>query len=303
MKKTVLNGAEAPTVSTLMENPEMAMPIQTLNQNNILPAKMSAPEATPVQDSAPKQQDKAKKARIGKRYNETGNALNLDNFQTMVAYVEGYGAIYNPSNSVLKLTNLQSIATNGNSAIENVTSNLNTFKVNTDLRQSLFESLSPLATRIMGELRASGASQKTIEKAEFYNRKLQGKRAKKINPDDGQNNISASQMSFPQRIHNFVGLIGVCSDEPLYEPNEDALKITNLIALSNSLQAANKNVKDTNVGISNARIERNKTFYEPATGLFDVAMAVKQYVKAIFGYKSPEYKLISKLSFRNLNNK
>lgn len=281
----------------------MVMPVHTLNQNNILPAKVAAPETTPGQETAPKQQDKAKKVRSGKRYNETGNALNLDNFQTMVAYVEGYGAIYNPSNSVLKLTNLQAIATNSNSAIENVTSNLNTFKVNTDQRQTMFELLSPLATRIMGELKACGASQKTIEKAEFYNRKLQGKRAKKINPDDGQNNISASQMSFAQRIQHFDGLIGVCADEPLYAPNEDALKTTNLIALRNDLQSANKNVKDTNVGISNARIERNKTLYEPTIGLFDVAMAVKQYVKAIFGFKSPEYKQISKLQFRNLYNK
>ena len=37
---------------------------------------------------------------------EVGHAKNITNFQTLITFVTGYGAIYNPTKSKLQLANL-----------------------------------------------------------------------------------------------------------------------------------------------------------------------------------------------------
>ena len=55
----------------------------------------------------------------------------------------------------------------------------------------------------------------------------------------------------------------------------------------------------TIVPISNARITRNDILYKEKTGIVDIALDVRAYVKSIYGATSPQYKQVSKLSFRN----
>jgi hypothetical protein len=49
--------------------------------------------------------------------------------------------------------------------------------------------------------------------------------------------------------------------------------------------------------LSNARISRNKLFYDRETGLVKVASDVKKYVKSVFGATSPEYTQVSGVEF------
>ena len=48
---------------------------------------------------------------------------------------------------------------------------------------------------------------------------------------------------------------------------------------------------------SNARISRDNLLYSKDSGLVDVAMDVKNYVKSIFGATSPEYANVSDIEF------
>ena len=43
--------------------------------------------------------------------NETGHAKNIANFETLLSYVTGYGAVYNPSNANIQLSSLTDKAT------------------------------------------------------------------------------------------------------------------------------------------------------------------------------------------------
>ena len=61
--------------------------------------------------------------------------------------------------------------------------------------------------------------------------------------------------------------------------------------------AKNNAVGTEYTNVSNARIVRDKGLYTEKTGLVDTANEVKDYVKSIFGYTSPEYKQISKIKF------
>ena len=77
---------------------------------------------------------------------------------------------------------------------------------------------------------------------------------------------------------------------------------TNAAALQTLLadfKTKNEAVKNTQMLLSNARISRNKYFYDKENGLVKVAANVKKYVKSVFGAASPEYKQVSGLSFTN----
>ena len=45
------------------------------------------------------------------------------------------------------------------------------------------------------------------------------------------------------------------------------------------------------------RISRNNLLYKENTGLYDVALDVKNYIKSVFGATSPQYKQVSKIKF------
>ena len=63
------------------------------------------------------------------------------------------------------------------------------------------------------------------------------------------------------------------------------------------LSTVNTQVKNAANPYSNALISRNKELYTPETGLVDLALEVKNYVKSVFGASSPEYKQISGIEF------
>ena len=109
--------------------------------------------------------------------------------------------------------------------------------------------------------------------------------------------ISSSQMSYDNRLDNLDKLIKLLSSIPLYAPNEAELKIAALTTYYNDLKAKNAAVIATSAPLSNARITRNDIMYKDTTGLCDIAIDVKSYIKSLYGASSPQYKQISGLKF------
>lgn len=227
---------------------------------------------------------------------ETGHAKNVANFQTLTSVCNGYGPAYNPSRAELQLPALSVLHTNAQNSLAAV----NTAKaglinvINT--RQTAFEPLKKLATRIINALDAAGGSDKLVDDAKTINRKIQGVRKSKTNPEKS-NTISVSQQSYNSLAENFARLIELLSAEPAYAPNETELQVTELQNTLNQLRDANNQVNNANVEYNNALIARNATLYEPGNGLTNIALDVKKYVKSVYGTSAPEYKQISKLEF------
>ena len=107
-------------------------------------------------------------------------------------------------------------------------------------------------------------------------------------------------MSYDSRLDNFFKLIQLLASVPEYNPNEKELKLEHLNTLLEELKAKNTAVVETTIPLSNARISRNDILYKNDTGLYDVAMDVKTYIKSVFGATSPQYKQISKLDFKKV---
>ena len=242
---------------------------------------------------------------------ETGHAKNVANFEKLIAETSAFGENFNPSKATLKLPALNTQLATAKAAIAAVNSAEPAYKNAVSARDAAFAPLGKLITRINNALKASDTTVQEDESALTLVRKLQGRRAtakktedeKKALAAEGKEvvEISSSQMSFDSRLDNFDKLIKLLSSIPAYAPNEADLKVEALTALYNDLKAKNMAVINAETPLSTARIARNEILYKQNTGVVDISVDVKNYVKSVFGATSPQYKLISNLKFTSYN--
>ena len=238
---------------------------------------------------------------------ETGHAKNVANFDDLISFATGYGTAFNPSKPSIKLTALQTLATSAKSAINAVNAALPAYSNAVAARESAFEPLSKLITRVNNALKATDTTEQVDESAKTLVRKIQGTRATAKKTDEEKvaekaagketKEISSSQMSYDSRLDNFDKLIKLLTSVTLYAPNEADLKVTALTTLYTDLKTKNTAVVTATIPLSNARISRNDILYKTNVGLVDIASDVKVYVKSVYGASSPQYKQISKLKF------
>lgn len=240
-------------------------------------------------------------------FTETGHAKNVANFEDLISFCTGYGASYNPSKAAIKLPALTTLQTDAQKALDDVNTALPPWQNAINEREIVFAPLSKLVTRIINALDASDVSKQVVDDAKAIARKLQGRRASAKQPtvpdnpatpeDETTKSISASQMSFDNRIENFSKLIDLLKAQPAYTPNEVELQTASLDALLLDMKAKNTAAINAYTPLSNARIARNVVLYTNETGLVDIAGEVKKYIKSVFGGTSPQYKQVSKLKF------
>jgi hypothetical protein len=172
-------------------------------------------------------------------------------------------------------------------------------------REVAFKPISKLITRVFNTLKASDTTQEVDDQVHSLVRKIQGVRATPKKNSTGirrksskRNFQSTDELRQPdQNIDKLVKLLG--SNEP-YAPNEDELKVEILQNICNQLIELNAQVMNASTQLSNARIARNEILYKLDVGLTDTALAVKNYIKAVFGAPSPQYKqVVSSLKFTN----
>ena len=236
---------------------------------------------------------------------ETGHAKNVANFEDLISFCTSYGATYNPSKAILQIPNLTILRTNAQNSIGSVTATKTAFSNTVNVRQTAFTPLKKLSTRIVNALDATDATDKLVKDARTIHNKLQGKRAgEKPKPASStateaaeDKTISVYQQSYDSQIENFDKLIQLIATEPTYTPNETELQTSTLQTNLGSLRAVNTAVINSYTNYSNSRITRNSILYGQTTGLVDIALEVKKYVKSVFGATSPQFKQVSKLEF------
>jgi hypothetical protein len=231
---------------------------------------------------------------------ETGHAKNAANFEELIAFCTGYGASYNPSKASILLAALNAKRAEAINALAAVNASLPPWTNAVSARELAFNPLSKLITRVINAAVASDISKQIVDNIKTIARKLQGRRAsakKETASDHPEKSSSASQMSFDNRIENLNKLIELLAAQPAYAPNEPELTVANLTTLVQTMRNANTAVINAYTALSNARIERNNTLYNAATGLLVIAGDVKAYIKSLFGATSPQYKQVSQLKF------
>ena len=165
----------------------------------------------------------------------------------------------------------------------------------------MFKHVKPFARRVRSAAKTCGTKDSWVKNVGTIVNKLLGERASKPTPTaTDPAGTSASQQSYDNTTNNVEKLIEILKNEPLYTPNEVELQVATIQAHYIDLDKANNEVKAGVVPYNNAVIARNKAMYAAKTGLVDVAQASKDYDRGIFGYSSPEYKLVTKLRFKRL---
>ena len=235
---------------------------------------------------------------------ETGHAKNVANFQKLIAFVKGYGEMYNPSKNALKVPQLETLLSIAETSLANVVTQNTSYNLMVSNRQAAFSDLKSLSTRLVNALQTTDASDQLIKDAKGFNRKLQGQKSttNTLSPSDpnasAKKSISTSQQSYTQQIQHFAGLTAVLKSEPSYTPNETDLQTATLETKIADLTAKNNEVALAYVNVSNARIARNNILYNTADSIFETAADVKKYTKSIFGTTSPEFAQIKGIEFK-----
>lgn len=235
---------------------------------------------------------------------EVGHARNVANLQKLSQQVSVY-TLYNPPVPNLTVANLQGLYATANAKLVEVEDKRNANKNAIALRQTAFENLKPILTRIINRLEILGLMTGTLDQAKSLNRSIQGNRKKRsvsAKTDDEQpstnNPISTSRQSFTQQTDNFGILLQLLATIPNYNPYEDELKLTTLSTYKDSLINATQFVDQTEAELNIKLIERDQILYAEETGLYSIAQNVKKYVKSLYGATSPEYATISPITFK-----
>ncbi|WP_296142813.1 hypothetical protein [uncultured Flavobacterium sp.] len=236
---------------------------------------------------------------------ETGHAKNSANFRKLIDFAIGFQQNYNPSKKPIHNRKARRKIRPSQLKLNSVASQNTLFNTAVNNRALLFKTNRPLATRIINALEASDVPELKIKDAKAFNRKLQGKRASKIETPLDPNTpapltISASQQSYDQQIQHFTGLHSILETEAGYDPNEEDLAETAIKSHINDMHRKNNDVSTAHVNVSNARLDRNRLLYDQENGLVKTAAGVKNYILSVFGANSPEYKLVSGLEFKTM---
>lgn len=235
---------------------------------------------------------------------ETGHARNVEHFQQLISFVEGYGGDYKPSNPAIEKPALNALLAAANAALNDVQAKLAPWKSRVADRENVYEGIRKLSTRLVNAFDATGAPANKVDNMKTYNRQIQGARAKTLPEDDPSTpeneaaGNSVSHQSYVQIAESFAQQIEILAGEPLYTPNEAELQVATLQTKLAAMETANSDVIGAATPLSNSRISRNEVLYADDSGLCDVASIVKKYVKSLYGADSPQYKQISGLEFR-----
>ena len=241
------------------------------------------------------------------RKSESSHLKNVTNLDELITYVASYGESYKPSRATIRLDALKALSASAKPYLSAVSNALPPYDNAVAARKVAFAPVGKLVTRVNNAIKATETTEQVDESVRTIVRKLQGRRAtpKKTEAQkaaalaDGQAivEISSTQMDYDTRVDNLDKLTKLLTTIPLYAPNEEELKVTTLSTLHNNLKVKNTEVIGAEVILSKARLARNKVLYQPLTGLVDIALDTKTYIKSAFGATSPEYKQISKLKF------
>jgi hypothetical protein len=237
---------------------------------------------------------------------ESGINTYVGHFRQLIDVCTTFGGQYNPQTPALQLTSLEAKHTAVQAAINNVDTLLPTYVAAESDRSTTFARVLPLATRVQATAIVLNLPAGIVTHIKETVRKIRGERAKKLKPEDlidanGEpiRHSSVSQTSFNEQVEHFNQLIDLVASQQAYAPVETDLTVASLTSLLDQMRLTNDVVMSAITPLSAARQERDKALFAPQTGMVDTALAVKEYVKAVFGASSPQYKEVHHITFRN----
>ena len=229
---------------------------------------------------------------------ETGHFKNLANIKLFKDFLVQLGVIYNPSNTLLKIPAITTLITQCQTDYDGWVNKLTAYKNKTDLREIAFEPIAKLVTSINASVQQLNEPQQTFNDIQAIVSKIHGsdnrikssEASKLIDPNTPTpvtdqevlptDPISTAQLSYDSLVKNFDLLIKRLQTITTYAPNETELKIVTLQAQYTNLNLVNTDAGNATNALFIARNQRNLTFYSTQTGLYDITLKIKKYLKS-----------------------
>lgn len=241
-----------------------------------------------------------------------GHIRNITNFECLLSNIANMGEVYRPTKAGLKPEAMRELLEKAREVMDDANRARAEYLTAADVRKMAFMSFGRYVTRIISALKASDSSVESDRTAMVLVRKLRGERVKAYLTADEKAALeadgkvvrehSSSQMHFDTRIDNFDKLVYLLQLIPEYAPVEPDLKVDALKAYYKDLHAKNSEVILAESKKKAACNRRFEVMYAPLTGLVDLAIDAKTYIKSVLGSTDYQYKLISKLRFKNLKD-
>jgi hypothetical protein len=238
--------------------------------------------------------------------------MNMQSFEKLLGICTGYGGKYNPGRPNLRVENLSVMLQQAREKILQVSIAKTNYENAQNDRELAFDEIRFLSSRILAELKSSGALPETVADVAAMVRKIRGysssrKPVAATTPSDADNssgttvvNRSRSGKRFGYTIVSFGKLVQMLSTEPAYQPSLPELQVAYLKEKLARLQSVNEVMVSMATAWSLARLERDAFFYQGSNSLHSTAMAVKQQINATFGAQSEAARLASKIPFTKL---
>lgn len=236
------------------------------------------------------------------------HSKNVEAFGKLVGICTGYGEQYNPGQPNLQVESLTSLLEQARSVMLSVSTAKTGFENATNSREVAFAEIDKLASRILAELKSTGALAQTVADARAMVRKIKGHTAAVDRPalSSGKSAQLTDQTTVRSRIngtdfgsivYHFEKLLQTLINEPLYQPTVAELQVAALQEKLNNLRDQNASVITTTTELGKARRERNAMLYNEPSSLHNTAMAVKQQVRAVFGYNNEAVRAAGRIRF------
>jgi hypothetical protein len=238
---------------------------------------------------------------------------NAEAFARLVDFCTGYGGTYNPGRPTLQIDALVEKKSKATNSLDNVIAAKTQYDNQVNYRKQKFDEIQSLAARVMRVLEASGASNEKLADARAYVQRINGTSphtnapaivtaTSVTTPADATGSASKKprsqkQMSYASKAEAFAKLVSAVSTEPLYIANETALSADGLKSALTELNAANAQVSAAQVAWSQARVDRNSVLYHQDQSMYRTGLAVKKYVRAIYGPNSDQYGQLKSIVF------
>ena len=115
---------------------------------------------------------------------ESGHARNVSNFQTLIAFCEGYGGDYQPTNALIEIPALQALLAQAQATLDDVQTKLAPWKNKVADRENIYVGIRPLTTQVLAAFDASGAASNKVDNMKTFQRQVHGARAKALPVDN-----------------------------------------------------------------------------------------------------------------------
>ncbi len=235
------------------------------------------------------------------------NQQNVDNMEVFTEKVITFDPAFNPSDTRLSIQNQKEIKVSGDKVLLGVALAERTNDDFATTRNIAFDALDPFVTRLINAVRISDAPAQTIEHADSIVREYRNQRATEIEPpaktEEGTEEEESARTnkmrngSFNTKIENYRNLVLLVNAIVGYKTNEAELTLEAISGRLDNLKRVNSACVTAEAELEAARQLRDIVLYADKTGLVDVAMDSKLYVKSAYGATSKQYRLISGITF------